>query len=104
MDSRTWTFLTSHTQVLLCIARDPTVRLPDVAVTVGITERAAQRIVHDLVVGGYIKRKRIGRRNQYNINPGTPMRHAQQREHEIGELLQVLSQPAARKRARRDRR
>jgi predicted transcriptional regulator len=98
--SRSWTFLTSHTQVLLCLARDPHVRLRDVAASVGITERATQRVLRDLVEAGYIERERIGRRNQYNINPSTPMRHAAQREHEIGELLQVLTEPAAQKRAR----
>jgi DNA-binding MarR family transcriptional regulator len=85
-----WTFLTSHTQVLLCLARDPNVRLRDVAVTVGITERATQKIVSDLVEAGYVKRKRIGRRNQYHILASTPMRHEAQREHEIGELLELL--------------
>jgi len=66
------------------------VRLRDVADTVGITERAAQRIVRDLVEAGYIERERIGRRNQYKINPNSPMRHAAQQEHEIGELLNLL--------------
>ena len=85
-----WTFLTSHTQVLLCLARDPNVRLRDVAVSVGITERATQKIVSDLVEAGYVERKRSGRRNQYNILASTPMRHAAQRELGIGELLQLL--------------
>ena len=89
-DGKAWTFVTSHTQVLLCIARDPTVRLRDVAATVGITERAAQRIVHDLAEAGYVERERIGRRNQYKINKNSPMRHAAQRDHEIGELLDLL--------------
>jgi hypothetical protein len=88
--SRHWTFLTSHTQVLLCLAKDPNVRLRDVAVTAGITERATQKIVADLVESGYIERKRIGRRNQYNIRPNTPMRHEAQREVGIGELLELL--------------
>jgi hypothetical protein len=60
----TWTFVTSHTQVLLCLAKDPSVRLRDVAETVGITERAAQRIVRDLDAAGYVEREWIGRRNQ----------------------------------------
>jgi DNA-binding MarR family transcriptional regulator len=85
-----WTFLTSHTQVLLCLARDPNVRLRDVALSVGITERATQKIVSDLVEAGYIERERIGRRNQYNILSSTPMRHAAQREVGIGELLELL--------------
>jgi DNA-binding MarR family transcriptional regulator len=89
-DDKAWTFLTSHTRVLLCLARDPSVRLRDVAATVDITERAAQRIVRDLEDAGYIERERIGRRNHYRINKDSPMRHVTQREHEIGELLDLL--------------
>ena len=87
---RTWHFLTSHTQVLLAVQRDPEARLRDVADTVGITERAAQRIVTDLVEAGYVQRTRVGRRNQYKVNPHAPMRHPEQVEHEIGELLELL--------------
>jgi predicted transcriptional regulator len=88
--NRSWHFLTSHTQVLLAIQRDPDVRLRDVATTVGITERAAQRIVNDLVDAGYMERERVGRRNRYVINPRGRMRHPEQFAHEIGELLEVL--------------
>jgi DNA-binding IclR family transcriptional regulator len=90
---RSWHFLTSHTQVLLAIHRDPDVRLRDVAETVGITERAAQRIVSDLVEAGYVERERIGRRNRYVLDPERPMRHPQQFEHEIGELLDLMRGP-----------
>jgi predicted transcriptional regulator len=89
-DGKAWTFLTSHTRVLLCLAKDPNVRLRDVADTVEITERAAQRIVRDLVEAGYVQRERVGRRNHYTINKSSPMRHATQREYEIGELLDII--------------
>jgi DNA-binding MarR family transcriptional regulator len=89
-NGKPWTFVTSHTQVLLCLARDPDVRLLDVAQTVGITERAAQRIVTDLVEAGYVQRTRIGRRNRYAINPTIEMRHQSQHGHEIGTLLDLL--------------
>jgi predicted transcriptional regulator len=85
-----WHFLTSHTQVLLAIQRDPDARLRDVAITVGITERAAQRIVNDLVDAGYVERERVGRRNHYKVDLRRHMRHPEQFEHEIGELLEVL--------------
>ena len=85
-----WNFLTSHTQVLLAIQRDPEARLRDVAATVGITERAAQRIVNDLVDAGYVERERVGRRNRYVVNTQVHMRHPEQVEHEIGELLGAL--------------
>jgi DNA-binding IclR family transcriptional regulator len=88
---KTWRFLTNHTQVLLCIARDPEVRLREVAEMVGITERAAQRIVADLVEAGYLKRDRVGRRSRYAINGRVEMRHAAQAGHEIGELLTLLT-------------
>src|SRR5437868_2373644 len=67
--SHTWHFLTNHTQVLLCIARTPDIKLREVADRVGITERAAQRIVADLVDAGYVDRRRQGRRNDYRIHP-----------------------------------
>jgi predicted transcriptional regulator len=86
----TWRFLTNHTQVLLCIARDPDVRLRDVAAMVGITERATQRIVRDLVDGGFINRERIGRRSRYAVNTSRAMRHEAQADHQIGELLELL--------------
>ena len=85
-----WTFVTNHTQVLLCIARDEGVRLRDVARSVAITERAAQRIVADLVDAGYVERTRVGRRNRYRINPSVEMRHQAQLGHQIGELLELL--------------
>lgn len=91
-DTKPWTFVTSHGQVLLCIAQDPEVRLRDVADRVGITERAAQRIVADLIDAGYVARTRVGRRNHYTINAEAEMRHDLQRGLEIGELLELLQQ------------
>lgn len=94
-DGKSWTFVTSHTQVLLCLASDPTVRLRDVADTVGITERAAQRILGDLVEAGYVERERIGRRNHYTVNAALAMRHSSQRNFEVGQLLDLLRLEAA---------
>jgi predicted ArsR family transcriptional regulator len=87
-----WTFLTNHAQVLLCIANDSDIRLRDVAEAVGITERAAQRIVVDLVEAGFLERERRGRRNRYIVNEKTEMRHPAQEGYAIGELLSVLRQ------------
>ena len=89
-DSKPWRFVTNHTQVLLCIARDDDVRLRDVAEKVGITERAAQRIVADLVEAGFVQRKKLGRRNHYSIDRRAKMRHPAQVNQEIGELLDLL--------------
>jgi DNA-binding MarR family transcriptional regulator len=88
--AKPWTFVTSHTQVLLCIARDPDVTMRDVAATVGITERAAQRILADLVESGYVERTRVGRRNHYKVNGSATMRHELQEQHRIGGLLELL--------------
>ncbi len=91
-----WTFLTNHAHVLLCVARDPDVRLRDVAVAVGITERAAQRIVADLVEAGYLERTREGRRNRYTVRDELPLRHPLEQEHAIGEILGVLTRSGGR--------
>jgi len=89
-ERKPWRFLTNHTQVLLCIARDGDVRTRDIADAVGITERAAQRIVADLAESGFISVERVGRRNRYRVNGEAAMRHEAQAEHEIGELLDLL--------------
>jgi DNA-binding MarR family transcriptional regulator len=88
---RGWQFVTNHTQVLLCIARDPDVRLRDIADSVGITVGSAQRIVADLIEAGFVERTREGRRNRYAVNRDSPMlRHAAQEGQEIGGLLRLL--------------
>jgi len=89
-ESKSWHFLTSHAQVLLCLHRSPDARLRDVALTVGITERATQRIVSDLIEGGYVTKTREGRRNRYALDPTVHMRHPSQHDHEIGEVLNLL--------------
>ncbi len=93
-----WTFLTNHAHVLLCVTRDPEARLRDVAALVGITERAAQRIVADLVDAGYLERERDGRRNRYRLNPDLPLRHPLEQDHNIGEILAVLHDGAVERR------
>jgi DNA-binding IclR family transcriptional regulator len=88
---RGWQFLTNHTQVLLCVARDPEIRLRDIADDVGITLGSAQRILAELVEAGYVKRERRGRRNRYVIDRDAPMlRHVAQDGHDIGGLLDLL--------------
>jgi DNA-binding IclR family transcriptional regulator len=86
----TWTFLTNHAQVLFCLAEIPDIRLRDVAERVGITERAAQRILADLVDAGYVKTARVGRRNHYTLDRERAMRHTAQVGYEVGALLEAL--------------
>lgn len=85
-----WTFLSNHAHVLLCIARDPETRLRDIASAVGITERAAQRIVSDLVAAGYVTRERVGRRNRYQVHLDRPLRHPLEADAPVGVLLEAL--------------
>ncbi|MHB1739673.1 MAG: helix-turn-helix transcriptional regulator [Actinomycetes bacterium] len=86
-----WTFLTNHGHVLVCVASDPGIRGRDIAARVGITERAAQAIIADLVGDGYVKRTRIGRRNHYEINLDQPLRHPVEQPHSVGELFQLVA-------------
>lgn len=92
-DNPSWTFLSNHGHVLICLAEDPDIRGRDIAAKVGITERAAQSIVSDLVEAGYVSRDRVGRRNKYEIHPDLPLRHPVENEHSIGELLLALARP-----------
>ena len=91
-----WTFLTNHAHVLLAIARDPTLRLRDIADLVGITERTAVGIVSDLERAGYIRREKVGRRNHYVLNPDLPMRHPLEAHHEVGQLLAAIEHSSSR--------
>ena len=93
MPAERWTFLTNYGHVLLCIAADPAIRLRDVAARVGITERAAQRIVADLIEGGYLESTKQGRRNQYRINGALPLRHPIEEQSQVAALLALIRPP-----------
>ncbi|WP_443054669.1 helix-turn-helix transcriptional regulator [Streptomyces sp. NBC_00691] len=89
-DRQSWTFLTNHARVLVVIARDPDVRLRDVASACGITERTVQAIVADLENAGYLTHAREGRRNRYRLAPGKRFRHPLEGDYEITGLLDLL--------------
>lgn len=93
--ARHWTFLSNHGHVLVCLARDPEARLRDVAVAVGITERAVQKIVSDLEDAGMVERVREGRRNRYRLFLDQPLRHPIESHRAIGALLEMILEPAA---------
>ena len=93
MSSVAWSFLTNHARVLLCITEEPDVRLREIGERVGVTERAAHRIVNDLVVAGYVSRQRAGRRNQYTVRRDLPLPDRLSRTQPIGELLAILTTP-----------
>src|SRR5271165_6891043 len=88
-----WMFLSNHAHVLICIAQEPEVRLHEVAARVGITERAVQRIVADLEEGGYLSRKRKGRRNHYELHADRPFRHPVVAHRDVSLLLYLILGP-----------
>jgi DNA-binding IclR family transcriptional regulator len=86
-----WTFLTNHAQVLLCVARDPGIRLRDIAAGLDITERSAFGIITDLVEAGYVVKEKDGRRNRYRIQEHLPLPDSVARERTVGEVLALLA-------------
>lgn len=86
-----WTFLTNHAHVLLCVSENPDILLREIAAQVGITERAAQRIVAELEADGYLSHVKVGRRNRYDVHPELPMRHPLEDHLEVGALLSALT-------------
>ncbi len=88
-----WTFLTNHSHVLLCIAENPESRMRDIADRVGITERAVQRIVEDLTEAGYLKVEKVGRRNAYTVQGKKHLRHPVEEHVQITELLAMVVGP-----------
>jgi len=91
MAGPSWTFLTNHARVLLCLAEEPALRLREVAERIGITERGAQRIVTDLEEAGIVTRSREGRRNHYAINPQIPLRHPHEADKTVSDLLTLAT-------------
>lgn len=85
-----WTFLSNHAHVLICLYRDPTIRLRDLAFNVGITERAVISIIEDLETVGIIVRTKEGRRNKYKIHESISLRHPLESHKTIGDLLKLL--------------
>jgi len=85
-----WSFLTNHARVLLCIAHDPGARLRDIAASLDITERSAFGIITDLVEAGYVVKEKDGRRNRYRVQAHLPLPEPASRERTIGELLTLL--------------
>ena len=86
-----WTFLTAHARVLLCVARDPGVRLRDIAASLGTTERTAFGIITDLTEAGYVVKEKDGRRNRYRIQAHLPLPEPAARDRTVGELLALLA-------------
>ncbi len=88
--SGSWTFLSNHAHVLVCLARDREIRLRDVAEMVGLTERSVVKIVNELEAAGVVARSRVGRRNHYEIDAEIPLRHPLESQETVGSLLLML--------------
>ena len=91
VEEPTWTFLTNHGHVLVCIAQNPDIRITEIAGLVGIGERAAHRIVSDLAAGGYVIVTKDGRRNLYSVDFSRHLRHPLEADHTIGEIFKALA-------------
>jgi Winged helix-turn-helix DNA-binding len=89
-DQSGWMFLTNHLLVLACLARDPELRIRDIANLVGITERATVQILSQLETSGYLTKTRVGRRNHYTVHGELPLRHPLNHGRQVGELLRVM--------------
>ncbi len=90
MTAEAWTFLTNHGHVLLCLALEPELRMREVADKVGITERAVQRIVSELVDDGYLEKERKGRRNHYQVILGKRLRHPVEEHRTVDDLIEMV--------------
>ncbi|RAG80574.1 ArsR family transcriptional regulator [Streptacidiphilus pinicola] len=86
-----WTFLTNHARVLVQVARDPGVRVRDIAANCLLTERAVQRIISDLEQGGYLTHTRVGRANRYQVTATSPLRHPADAGPTVADLLNLLA-------------
>lgn len=97
--SREWTFLSNHGHVLVSLARDQDARMRDVADAVGITERAVQQIVRDLVDEGYLRKEKVGRRNRYAVAQEAHFRHDLESAVTLGAFLDLVRSGAGRRAA-----
>lgn len=89
--TRTWTFLTNHAHVLLCLAQGKSLTARELSVLIGITERSVQAILADLIADGYLTKSKVGRRNHYTVNPEGRLRHPLESAHSVGELIDALT-------------
>ena len=85
-----WTFLSNHGHVIVQIAKNPDVKIAELAVLVGVTERHARAIVADLSDAGYLEVRKSGRRNSYRLVTNKPLRHAAESEQTLKDLLSAF--------------
>ena len=85
-----WTFITNHAIVLSYLAKHPSITARQLALEIGITERAVRTIIADLESEGYIVKAKEGRRIRYGVKAALPLRHSTQLNKEVGQLLKLL--------------
>ena len=90
MKARPWTFITDHGRIIVYLAKHEQATTREIAMEANISERAVQKVIHNLLIEGYIIRERTGRGNIYRVHPELPMRHPLERDHAVGELLQAM--------------
>ena len=95
MSKAAWTFLTNHGHVILCLAGDPELTIRDLSIRVGITERAVQNILNDLVEADYLQRQRFGRQNTYLLSPKKALRHPVESHRSLGDLVRLMLAPGS---------
>lgn len=91
LQGQSWTFLTNHAHVLLCISAGEDLPARELALRIGVTERSVQAILADLTAEGYLIKSKVGRRNFYEVNLDGRLRHPLEASHTVGELIAVLS-------------
>ena len=85
-----WTFFSNNAHVLVCLSRIPQPTTREIAIQVGITERAVQRIVTKLITAGVVKVSKEGRRNSYELDLNQRLRHPLESHKTIGEFIQLI--------------
>jgi DNA-binding transcriptional ArsR family regulator len=93
---RSWTFITSHARVLLAIGQDPELRVDQIAREAGVTERSVYRIVADLVEAGYVRRRRVGTHNLYELDADRPLGDPVVEDQRTRDLLSLLGRASSR--------
>lgn len=86
-----WTFVTNHARVLIFIARHPMITVQEMALKIGISERAIRRIIADLYGSGYIAKGKEGRWMRNKVNHHNRFRHNNQKEKAVAEFFKALS-------------
>ena len=92
VEPQSWAMLTNHAHVLVSIADEPEIRIREIAVKTGITERAAQRIIGDLEAAGFLSHSRVGRRNHYEVDFQRKSAHPLERHLDVNSLRQDISE------------